>query len=198
MNAEAYAWIFLNHLPELGPMRFHRLLSAAQSAEAVLRMAPRELSEAAVVTEEIAAAWKAAWQEAGFRARVDREVERFLRGEYRILTELEADYPPALRELMDRPPVLYVKGRWPLSERLRLGVVGTRRPSPYGIRAAHQLAGALAAEDVSVISGLAVGIDRIAHEAALNAGGETAAALGHGFAHLYPMQNRQLFERMAA
>src|SRR5262249_33239185 len=93
------------------------------------------------------------------------------------------------------PDVLYVRGRWPLPEEaIRIGVVGSRNASHYGVQAADHLSRALVRKDVVTVSGLAKGIDAAAHRATIQEGGWTVAVLGHGFAHQYPKENAPLYE----
>ncbi|MFA0781044.1 MAG: hypothetical protein RJAPGHWK_002568, partial [Candidatus Fervidibacter sp.] len=114
-----------------------------------------------------------------------------------LLTIFDDRYPPLLRQLPDAPPLLYVLGTMePQDERL-IAVVGTRRPSEYGRRIAYQIAAELAAAGVTVVSGLAEGIDTAAHKGALDAGGRTLAVLGCGLDQLYPRSNKELSRRIA-
>jgi DNA processing protein len=109
----------------------------------------------------------------------------------------DSDYPARLRELPDRPPVLYVKGRWPLpAHDLMIAVVGARRASPYGLEAADYLTSGLVRRGVVAISGLAAGVDACAHRATLQERGWTVAVLGHGFAYQFPKENAPLFEEI--
>ena len=108
------------------------------------------------------------------------------------------DYPRSLDCLYDPPIVLYAKGDWRKSDALGVAVVGARRCTTYGRRAAERLAGELAALGFCIISGMARGIDAAAHRAALNAGGRTVAVLGSGFSDIYPPEHRELVEKIAA
>ena len=89
--------------------------------------------------------------------------------DFRTVSERDDDYPKALRELADRPPVLYVKGRWPLPDECLIGIVGTRHASPYGLEAARRLTTDLVQPADVTVSGLAAGIDACAHRATLEA-----------------------------
>jgi len=109
----------------------------------------------------------------------------------------ESDYPACLRELPDRPAVLYVKGCWPLpAHEVMIGVVGARRASPYGLEAAQHVTSGLVRRGVVTISGLASGIDASAHRATLQERGWTVAVLGHGFGYQFPKENAPLFEEI--
>lgn len=118
-------------------------------------------------------------------------------GPIRSVRAEDNDYPQALVSIEDRPPVLYVKGKWPLPEDvLTIGVVGSRRASRYGREAAMHLAAGLVDRGAIIVSGLALGIDACAHRAALDAEGWTVAVLGHGFGYQYPKENKTLFDEI--
>ncbi|MBE3562164.1 MAG: DNA-protecting protein DprA [Hydrogenibacillus schlegelii] len=114
-----------------------------------------------------------------------------------VLTPEADAFPPALREIPDPPAVLYARGRLSLLRRPAIAVVGTRAPSPYGIRAARALAEGLSAAGWCVVSGLAAGIDAAAHAAALEGPGGTIAVLGGGLFYPYPPSNAALFRAIA-
>jgi DNA processing protein len=114
----------------------------------------------------------------------------------RVLTILDEDYPRNLREVYNRPPFLFVRGELSTEDEQAVAVVGTRRASPEGIREAGSLASQLAERGVTVLSGLALGIDAAAHSAALAAGGRTVAVMGTGIKRIYPAQNRELADEI--
>lgn len=113
-----------------------------------------------------------------------------------VITLDDENYPPLLRELDDAPVVLYGYGDLLPEDQYAVAMVGTRRASEYGKQMASQLAGALASEGITVVSGLAHGIDTAAHHAALNAKGRTIAVLGSGIDVLYPTENRALAKKI--
>ena len=115
-----------------------------------------------------------------------------------LLTVLDDAYPANLRMINDHPPFLFVRGTIEAADDRAIAVVGTRRPSEEGVRAAGRIAGALAGRGVTVVSGLAEGIDTAAHAGALNAGGRTLAVFGTGISRLYPASNRSLARAIAA
>jgi DNA processing protein len=122
----------------------------------------------------------------------DREIERLDATGVRALTWHDADYPARLKEIYDLPPVLYVRGELLPGDERSVAVVGTRKPSAYGREAAHRLSSDLASAGVTIVSGLARGIDAIAHKAALEAGQRTIAVLGCGVDIIYPRENTNL------
>ncbi|HEY5611003.1 MAG TPA: DNA-processing protein DprA, partial [Thermoanaerobaculia bacterium] len=114
-----------------------------------------------------------------------------------VVTLVDDAYPQLLREIVDPPPLLHVRGRVELLDVAAIAVVGSRRASPYATNAAARFSRELAEAGVCVISGLARGIDSAAHDAALAAGGTTVAVLGTGIDIVYPRSNRRLFDRIA-
>jgi DNA processing protein len=115
-----------------------------------------------------------------------------------VLTPGDAGYPPLLAEIGESPAVLYVWGDAGLLARPAAALVGSRDHTPYGAEAARLLASGVARAGAVVVSGMARGLDAVAHQAALDAGGATVGVLGNGFGVIYPAANRQLYERVAA
>ena len=113
-----------------------------------------------------------------------------------IITWDDELYPPRLKEIQQPPPVLYVRGELLPEDHFAVAIVGTRRVTSYGRQVAEELAAFLAANGVTVVSGLAHGVDAVAHSAALKAGGRTIAVLGSGVDRIYPPENRALAEQM--
>ncbi len=116
----------------------------------------------------------------------------------RLVTVLDPGYPANLRQVTDRPPFLFYRGTLDPADTRAVAVVGTRRPSPDGLARAARIAAELVGEEVTVVSGLARGIDTAAHQAALAAGGRTIAVLGTGITRCYPAENADLAEAVAA
>ena len=123
-----------------------------------------------------------------------REMERLQTTEIRVTTLGEADYPEALRWIPEPPPVLYIWGTLRYEDSLAVAVVGSRKPSPYGQLVAQRLSTELAQYGFAVVSGLARGVDSLAHQGALQAGGRTIAVLGSGINVVYPPEHRRLYE----
>jgi len=130
---------------------------------------------------------------------IDRQVEQiqeWAQQGLRLLTVLDSDYPINLREVYNRPPFLFVRGRLRAEDSRALAVVGTRSASEDGLALARQVASDLARQGVTVLSGMALGIDTAAHEAALQAGGRTVAVFGTGINRIYPRANKDLAARI--
>jgi DNA processing protein len=115
-----------------------------------------------------------------------------------ILIQQDESYPKRLNEIDQPPPVLYTQGNINPDDEWSVAIVGTRRVTAYGRQVAEDIAGSLARNGLTIISGLARGVDSIAHQAALDAGGRTIAVLGSGLDRIYPPENRQLAEQIKA
>ena len=127
--------------------------------------------------------------------RAGHEIERLDKKGYYILTKEDKRYPEYLREIFDPPLVLYCAGKAEVLNGSAVSVVGARKPSPYGRAVAEKLASDLSSKGLVIVSGLARGIDSIAHWGALK-GGKTIAVLGSGLGKIYPRENRHLFEKI--
>ena len=132
------------------------------------------------------------------RSRVDleQEVERIAASGAQVLTWDHPDYPTLLKEIPAPPPVLYVRGKLTPEDAWAVAVVGTRRASVYGKEVTRRLTGELARSGITVVSGLARGIDGVAHRTTLEAGGRTIAVLGCGIDQIYPPEHRELAHRI--
>jgi DNA processing protein len=123
---------------------------------------------------------------------IDREIALCRAHEIDIVLESDADYPALLREIPDPPGVLFRRGQPQPADQLALAIVGTRHATRYGLRQAERLAAGLARAGLTIVSGLARGIDAAAHRACLGAGGRTIAVLGSGVLHVYPPEHASL------
>lgn len=180
-------WVALNRINGLGRVRYSLLESHFPSMEEAWRADASELKAAGLDG-------RLASRIVSERADVspDEEMERLARHNITALTWHDESYPQRLKEIHDPPPVLYVRGDLADAIEWSVAVVGTRRPTPYGRQAAEELSYALAANSICVVSGLARGIDAIAHRAALDAGGRTVAVLACGLDIVYPPEHAKL------
>ena len=184
-------WLAFNKVTGVGPVRTQRLLNYFGDLGSAWTATGTELAEAGLEAKAIA-------QVLALRRTLDLDAElaRLDRAGARLLTLADDEYPALLREIDPPPPVLYLRGEVLPADDVAVAIVGTRRATPYGREVAHRLASGLAAAGVTVVSGLALGIDTVAHRAALDAGGRTLAVLGSGVDQIYPPQNRDLAERI--
>ena len=132
-----------------------------------------------------------------FEDAVDQQRKMAERGAV-VIVRNDPRYPALLREIFDPPILLFARGRLELLQPFHFAVVGTRRPTPYGLAAAERLSADLARAGLTIVSGMARGIDTAAHKGALSAGGDTVAVLGCGVDVVYPSENRKLAADLAA
>jgi DNA processing protein len=185
-------WIALNMTPGVGPRVTARLLEHFGSAEAIFDAPRRDLALLRLPPEAIESI---ASRE--LHARAESEIERVRQLGGDILVLDDGVYPALLRETYDPPVVLYVTGAWEeCLERPCVAVVGSRRCSTYGQNAALMMSRELAQRGVTIVSGLARGIDAAAHRGALEAGGRTVAVTGTGLDQVYPRDHKKLVEEI--
>ena len=136
--------------------------------------------------------------EARKRVDPDEEMSRVEESGVRVLTWHDEEYPPRLKEIYDKPAVLFVKGSLLPKDERSVAVVGTRKPTAYGRETARQLVSDLAQSGLTIVSGMARGIDGVVHRAALESGARTIAVLGSGLDVIYPREHGSLSEQIAA
>jgi DNA processing protein len=180
-------WVGFNKVPGIGAARLRALLDYFGDLETAWNASAHDLRQAALDRRSLDNLL-----EARDKLDLEAEVERLDRAGVRVLTWDDADYPPNLRQVYNAPPVLYVRGCLDSRDEWAVAVVGTRRASVYGKEAARMVGTGLAQAGVTVISGLARGIDSVAHRTALDAGGRTVAVLGCGVDVIYPSQNARM------
>lgn len=179
-------------VPGLGRSRIPDLINALGSARAVFEASAATLTATGLCTPRAVQNFIS-----NRDARLPQRLDYFCRHNgVQILAYTGTDYPQSLQNLSDKPLVLYVKGELPQAN-YALAIVGSRRCTEYGVRAAACFAQAMTREGIPIISGGAKGIDTAAHEACLQAGGTTVAVLGCGLDIVYPSENAKLFARIA-
>ena len=186
------ACIALNMLPHMGPVRLRRLLEVFETPERVLATKRTELREVDGVGNEVAE------QIVNWENTVDlsAELDRIRTFGAEVITAQSPTYPRQLREIHAPPIVLYVWGELTERDQHAIGVIGSRRTSHYGAECAKKLSYQLAYSGLTVISGLARGIDTAAHQGALAAKGRTIAVIGSGLMKLYPPENAGLADKI--
>lgn len=187
------AFIALNLIEGVGPVRVRQLLSHFGDAPAILGASRQQLLQVRGIGAETAEAI------VGWEKSIDlaAELKRITESGCHVLTQLDENYPPSLREIYDPPIVLYVKGALTAKDRNGVAMVGSRQTTHYGIETARKLAYQLAYVGVTVVSGGARGIDTAAHQGALAAKGRTVCVLGTGINVVFPPENQELFARIA-
>lgn len=185
-------WIAFNRIRGIGRARFKLLESGFDSIQTAWNAGESELRAAGLDARTIRAIVNGRQS-----VNPDAELEALERSGVRALTWHDADYPPRLKQIYDLPPLLYVKGDLLPDDERSIAVVGTRKPSPYGVQVAEKMVRDIAEAGVAVVSGLARGVDGIAHGAALNGGARTIAVLGSGVDVIYPREHQRLAARIA-
>ncbi|HSL28915.1 MAG TPA: DNA-processing protein DprA [Anaerolineales bacterium] len=190
MNDKRY-WIGFNLIKGIGAVRMQALIEHFGDLAEAWQAAPIELARAGLSLKLI---------ERIVQARQNVDLEKVwgkieAQG-IKILTWEDETYPQRLKEIEQPPPVLYLRGEYLPEDLFAVAVVGTRRVTAYGRQITEELAAFLAANGITVISGLARGVDAIAHQTSLKAGGRTIGVLGSGVDKIYPPEHRALAEKM--
>ena len=187
MTDDLRYWLGFNLVPGIGPARFEALQRYFGSLETAWAASGASLRAAGLPRDAVESL-----QYRRDRLDLVSELRRVQQAGVSLLTLKDELYPPLLREIAQPPPLIYVRGGISSEDRFAVAIVGTRRATVYGTDVAKRLAGGLAENGVTIVSGLALGIDGAAHRAALEAGGRTLAVLGCGLDYVYPSRHRQL------
>ncbi|MBI4690587.1 MAG: DNA-protecting protein DprA [Nitrospirae bacterium] len=186
-------WIALTEVPEIGPITAKKLLAIYKRPESIFKASYKELSGIPGIGSKKAknlrdfSGWK----------KVENSIKMLEHRGIRTVTFHDRDYPETLKNIDDAPIVFYMKGKIQKEDRYAISVVGSRKFSSYGKFAAEKLSGELVSMGFTIISGMARGIDTLAHVAALKAGGRSIAVLGSGIDIPYPAENKGLIEKIA-
>ncbi|MFH1859541.1 MAG: DNA-processing protein DprA [bacterium] len=192
MEQRTISYLTLNMIPDIGPVRFQMLFSHFGNAEDILSASVAEITRVKGVGEKIAQSIA----EKRNQVCIDEELKKIDAAKARVITLEDEEYPISLKSIWAPPPVLYVKGCLKEDDRLSIALVGTRSASSYGIKMAERLAQDLVRYGLTVVSGLARGIDTHSHLGAIRANGRTIAVLGCGVDIVYPTENKGLFEQI--
>lgn len=184
-------YLGFNLVNGIGPARLERLITRCGSVEAAWRAAPADMFAAGLDGRTIEALLAAQRT-----IDLDAELERAARADVRLISREDANYPAVLAQIPTPPPLLYVRGALSEVDAWSVAIVGTRSPTTYGREATRRIAEELTGNGVTIVSGLAIGVDTIAHTTALDCGGRTIAVLGSGVDMIYPERNRALAERI--
>jgi DNA processing protein len=184
---DARYWIGFNLVPRIGPAKVQRLLEHFGDLAAAWNANAFDLARAGLDRRALENLLQTREQ-----IQLDAEMEKIARAGVRVMTIQDSDYPRLLAQVPLPPPVLYVKGALTPQDEWSVAVVGTRHASPYGREITRQIVSDLVASQITIVSGLARGIDAEAHRAALDAGGRTIAVLGCGVDVVYPPEHAKL------
>ncbi len=187
-----YPWFFLKTVPGIGNHIFKRLINNFTAPEQVIEATKEELLKVDGMTPRLFSALR----QHKMPEWVEKDLQVADKNNYSILTMSDLEYPALLLEIPDPPPLLYVHGNLhnPVNG---IAIVGSRNATQYGISATKQLCRSLVANHITIVSGMARGIDTAAHEGALLGKGKTVAVLGSGLERIYPAENRGLFHKIA-
>ena len=190
-NSETKYWVGFNLISGIGRVKFSRLETHFENLEQAWHATPSDLRAAGLdptTVQKIV--------DTRPKISLDAEVERLKRYGVETLTWNDTTYPPRLKEIDDRPPVLYVRGSLIPEDEWSIAVVGTRQATIYGRQVTEEIVTDLAGNKITITSGLARGIDSVAHRAALEANGRTIAVFGCGLDIVYPSEHRDLAQKV--
>jgi DNA processing protein len=187
-------WLALERIPRVGPLSIARLVDAFGSPRAAMEADPKEITSRTGLSEKLARSI------ANFnppKDEITQDLEVLESLSARVITRWDLEYPQNLQTIYDPPALLFVRGGFRDKDRDSVAIVGTRNPTRYGLETAQRIAGDLVRSGITVISGLARGIDTVSHKSSLDAGGRTIGVLGCGVNVAYPRENKPLIDEMA-
>lgn len=192
MAEDLFYWLALSLIPGVGSILLKRLLDQFKTPEAIFQAPMNELLNIEGLGERVAKEIR--------KGPVEKAVEKelYLLKEVggKIVTLKDSAYPKRLRDIYDPPPLLYVRGELKEEDEFAISIVGSRKTSPYGRGMTERMSQELARHGITIVSGMARGIDSLAHWGALSGGGRTIAVLGCGVDVIYPSENRNLFTKI--
>ncbi len=192
MERDIFYWLALSFISGLGSTLIRRLIERFGTPEAVFHASKRELLEIEGLGEKLVEKIKDGPEE----RLIERELSLLKGVGGDIITIKDANYPKRLREIYDPPPILYIRGNLKEDDELAISIVGSRKTNPYGRWITEKISRELARNGITIVSGMARGIDAIAHMGAISEGGRTIAVLGCGIDVIYPSENRALFKEI--
>lgn len=192
MAEEAFYWLALSLTPGVGSTLMRRLLDRFKTPEAVFHAPQKELLKIEGLGEKVAQEIR----KGPLEKAVQRELYLLREIGGRVITLKDEEYPKRLRDIYDPPALLYVRGELKKEDELAVSIVGSRKTTPYGRWFTEKVSQELARYGVTIVSGMARGIDSLAHWGAISGGGRTIAVLGCGVDVIYPSENRNLFAKI--
>ncbi len=185
-------WIALNNVKGLGPVRIKQLLTKFDSPKEIFQQSPSTLRQSGLFTDNIIKKL----HDPELLKQAEKQVSWAEGKDIQIIPLDHDKYPPILREIFAPPPVLFVKGNTEAFSKHSVGIVGMRQMGTYGSNTAKYIVKELVEHKICIVSGLALGIDSVAHKACVDNGGTTIAVLGCGVDKVYPASNRHLAEQI--
>lgn len=186
------ALIIINIISGIGPVRVRELCSLFGSPAKILSLSAEKLAAAPNIGKKLAHDISS-WEK---KINYQKELDMADKAGVQIITHIDDEYPPLLKEIYDPPLCLYVRGELPVNTDKNIGIVGSRRVTNYGSRIGKHLAESASFANWTVVSGLAYGIDAVAHQAVVEANGKTIAVLGGGLARVHPQDHVPLAKKI--
>jgi len=183
---DLHGWLLLNRAPRIGPKTFATILSHFQTPQAFFEASAWRNPELKLP------ALASRFLESAGQEQIQEDLTWLEQDSNHLITYHDARYPPLLKEIPDPPPLLFLRGEPSILTQVQLAIVGSRNPTPLGEENARAFAYHLAKQGMVITSGLAIGIDGVSHQAALDAGGKTIAIMATGLNRVYPSRHHQL------
>jgi DNA processing protein len=185
--------LHLASIPKIGNNRLRNLIAQFGTPAAVMQASPRELIKVEGIDKTLARAIAHSEKSDDF---IEDQLSRINRVNGRIVTLWDDEYPSLLKKIYDPPVFLFIRGRFSSHDRFSVGIVGTRNATAYGKMMTEKFSRELTGIGITIVSGLARGIDTIAHSTSLSAGGRTIAVIGSALDNIYPPENKKLCDRI--
>lgn len=199
LNFEQLTDLFLLlSIDGIGPGKIRNLLAKFRSTKNILVADYQSLMNVEGISTNLAKRIrKASHDREDIEKFTEKELKKLEKLGGKLITIWDQEYPPLLKKIYDPPILFYILGDFTESDQYSIAIVGTRQPTNYGKVQAEKISMDLSKQGITIISGMARGIDSIAHNAALKSGGRTIAVIGSGLDVIYPAENRKLFEKIA-
>ncbi len=198
LNFEQLTDLFLLlSIEGIGPGKIRNLLAKLRSTKNILASDYQSLMNVEGISTNLAKRIRQASRDReSIEKFTEKELKKLEKLSGRLITIWDQEYPPILKKIYDPPILFYILGEFAESDQYSIAIVGTRQPTNYGKVQAEKISMELAKQGITIISGMARGIDSIAHNAAIKTGGRTIAVVGSGLDVIYPAENRKLFEKI--
>jgi DNA processing protein len=189
----------LTQIPGIGANRIRALVTHFGDTQSIINASVREIAACDGFSKKLASVIVHFYRSSQYEQAVkysERQLSRLNKSEGKIVSLWEKSYPELLKKIYDPPPFIFYKGTLQETDRYSIAIVGTRNPSEYGISITEKFCEQLSHMGITVVSGLARGIDTVAHTSVVKAGGRTLSVIGSGIDVIYPPENRSLFEKI--